>query len=95
MCKRAGNGLARTGSYTSNGSGEVVLGFTTATRVNHYSEKSIISTKILHEDSMDIVFRAVSDLVEESVINSLLCSGPAAGRAGNRRSALFDNKVKS
>lgn len=90
MCKRAANGLARTGSYTSNGSGEVVLGFTTADRVHHYSEKSIISASMMHEECMDLVFRAVSDAVEESVILSMLFADAATGRAGHQRSSLCE-----
>ncbi|OQB25532.1 MAG: Peptidase family S58 [Firmicutes bacterium ADurb.Bin182] len=90
MCKRAVNGLARTGSYTSNGSGEIALGFTTANRVYHYSEKHILSQNVLHEECMDIIFRSVSDSVEESVINSMLYARPATGRAGHQRRALSE-----
>jgi len=58
--------------------------------VYHYSEKHILSQNVLHEECMDIIFRSVSDSVEESVINSMLYARPATGRAGHQRRALSE-----
>ena len=43
LCHRALVGLSRTGSFCGNGSGEIVIAFTTANRVPHYSEKAAVS----------------------------------------------------
>ncbi len=72
VSRRAQNGLARTGTITGTGSGEVVVCFSTANRVNHYPSGPICQAAYLHEDYMDTVFRAVAESVEESVISSLL-----------------------
>lgn len=69
--RRAQNGLARTGTITGNGSGDIVLAFSTANKVSHYPERSITHAKYLHEDYLDKVFAAVTETVEESVISSL------------------------
>lgn len=80
ICRRAQNGLARTGSYTGSGSGDVVIAFSTVNRVPHYSKDQLISASYLNEDLLDTVFEAVRDSVEESVISSLLHSETVKGR---------------
>ena len=86
--KRAQSGLARTGSISGNGSGEIALAFTTANRLAHYSTGRPETISILYEEDMDFVFRAVIECVEESVISSMLHAKTVAGRAGNRRESL-------
>ncbi len=71
VAKRAAISLGRTGSYMGNGSGDVAIAFTTANRVPHYSNKDIIETKMFFDDSMDKVFEASVEAVEEAIISSL------------------------
>lgn len=86
--RRAQNGLARTGSITGNGSGEIVVMFTTANTVEHYPTHAISHIGVIHENSIDMVFRAVVECVEESVISSMLHAEPVIGPAGNERASL-------
>lgn len=72
ISRRAQNGIARTGSITANGSGEIVLSFSTANKISHYPESDTCKAEFLHEERMDAVFAAVCDAVEESIISSLL-----------------------
>lgn len=72
VSRRAQNGIARTGTITGNGSGEIVLSFSTANQVPHYPSGPICSAAYLHEDYMDRVFRAAVESVEESVVSSLV-----------------------
>ncbi|WP_138206962.1 P1 family peptidase [Haloimpatiens lingqiaonensis] len=85
VCKRASVGMARTGSFIGNGSGEIVIGFTTANKINHYEDKDIISIKIINEDKINLIFRGVAEAVEEAVLNSLACSETLKGRDGHVR----------
>ena len=55
LCRRALVGLSRTGSYCGNGSGEIVIAFTTANRVPHYSEKALLPMTLLHDDAINFV----------------------------------------
>lgn len=71
VAKRSAIGLGRTGSIMGNGSGDICIAFTTANKIKHYSEKEIIDTKLIYEDSLDIIFRAAIEAVEESIISSL------------------------
>lgn len=88
ISKRVPVSLARTGSHIGNGSGDVVIAFTTANKINHYEEKDIISIKIINENKIDIIFRAIIETVEESILSSLLHSTKTVGRDGNTRESL-------
>ena len=82
LCRRALVGLSRTGSYCGNGSGEIVIAFTTANRVPHYSEKALLPMTLLHDDAINPLFRAVAECVEESVLSSLLHAETVTGNHG-------------
>lgn len=88
--KRAQSGLAKTGSITGSGSGDIAIAFTTANRVPHKETGELESISMLHENDMDTVFRAVIECVEESVISSMLHAKTVVGRAGNRRQSLAE-----
>ncbi|MEF9992178.1 MAG: P1 family peptidase [Romboutsia sp.] len=88
VCKRASVSLSRTGSYLGNGSGDIAIGFTTANKIPHYNEKDILKLSFIHENKIDIVFRAVVESVEESIISSMLSSESTVGRDGNKRESL-------
>ena len=82
MCRRAVIGLHRLGSYMGNGSGELCIGFTTANRLPHYSQQDILPMGMLHDDKMDLAFRAAAETVEESVLSALFHSEGMMDRQG-------------
>lgn len=88
MSKRASVGLSRTGSYIGNGSGDIVISFTTANQVNHYEAKDIVKMQTVNELKMDDVFRGVVEAVEEAILNSMICAETTIGRNGHRRYSL-------
>lgn len=84
LCKRATISLGRVGSHIGNGSGDIVIGFTTANKINHYEEKDIVNLKFINENKIDIVFRAVIESLEESILNSMIYAETTEGRKGNK-----------
>lgn len=90
LCHRALVGLSRTGSFCGNGSGEIVIAFTTANRVPHYSEKAILPMGMVHDDAINPLFRAVAECVEESVLSSLLHAETVTGHHGRTVRCLSD-----
>lgn len=90
VCKRAGVGLARTGSYYGNGSGDIAIAFTTANRVPHYSQTKIISMAMMDDDSIDPVFRLTADAVEEAILSSMYHAKTTVGRKGKTRQSLAE-----
>ena len=90
LCRRALVGLSRTGSMCGNGSGEIVLAFTTANRVPHDSETAILPLQMLHDDAINPLFRAVAECVEESVLSSLLHAETVSGYHGRTVQCLTE-----
>ena len=88
LCHRALVGLSRTGSFCGNGSGEIVIAFTTANRVPHDSETAILPLQMLHDDAINPLFRAVAECVEESVLSSLLHAETVTGHHGRTVKSL-------
>jgi D-aminopeptidase len=90
LLRRVQNGIARTGSTTGSGSGEIALGFTTAFRIPHSPETPTVPIEMLREDGnlMDSFFAATAEATEEAIINSLINAKGVEGRAGERREGL-------
>jgi D-aminopeptidase len=88
LSKRAVIGLNRTGSYIGNGSGDVVISFSTANRINHEENEVTTEWQVLNENYMDYAFRAVGEAVEEAVLNSMITAETVVGRDGNKRVSL-------
>ena len=82
VIKRCGIGLGSTGSHYSHGSGDIVIGFTTAHKIPH-STKAFIETRTqLREDHvvMNLLFTAAAEATEEAIINSLSQATTTTGR---------------
>lgn len=90
IIKRSVVGLSRTGSFITHGSGEVVIGFSTATKIPHFKPKHITSIPTIHEEDLDLAFRAVGEATEEAVLNSLVTASHVKGRDGHERPAFKD-----
>ena len=64
-------GLARTGASGSNGSGDYVIAFSTATRVK-YGQTGAVQSNELSNEAMSPLFLAVIEATEEAIYNSML-----------------------
>lgn len=90
IIKRAITGLSRTGSIITTGSGEVVIGFSTATKIPHDKTSHCLTVPMIHEEDIDLAFRAIGEATEEAVLNSLITATHVVGRDGNERPAFKD-----
>lgn len=86
IIRRCSVGLARIGSYIGHGSGEVMVGFSTANRIA--DDGGMNSLRFIHESNMDKAFRAVAEATEEAVVRSMLCAGQVIGYSGKVRRSL-------
>ena len=89
IIRRCGVGLARTGSYLGHGSGEVMVGFTTANRIPH-TGPATLPLEILREELLDIPFRAAAEATEEAVLNSMIAADTTTGYTGLTIHSLRD-----
>ncbi len=87
LAKRAGLGLARTGFFGSNGSGDFFIAFSTAQRIPH-NGPVIFKTEVVSNNSMSALFLAVVEATEEAVINSMLKATTVVGRDDNTVDAI-------
>ncbi|HAE92250.1 MAG TPA: aminopeptidase, partial [Tissierella sp.] len=90
IIKRVYPGISRTGSYTGNGSGEVVIGFSTANVIKHYEEEDIVNIQVINENKINKVFKATVEATEEAILNSLICSHTSIARDGKPVYSLKD-----
>ena len=85
---RALNGLARTGSAMSNGSGDYVVAFSTAEGVRRRSDAGPRTVLDLPNDRMSPLFQAVAEATEEAIYNSLFRATTVTGAGGRTVEAL-------
>lgn len=88
VIRRAGVGLARLGSFWGNGSGDVLLGFTTANRIPHDAKTDILPLRMLAEGQIDALFQTVADVTQEAVLDALAAAETVVGRGGRSRLGL-------
>ena len=79
VVKRASIGIGKTGSYVGHGSGDIFVGFSTGNIVKHFNDNPFNNFKILNEDYINILFRAVVEATEEAILNSMLYSDKLKG----------------
>jgi D-aminopeptidase len=87
MAARCSLGLATTGSYASDGSGEIMVAFSTACRIPRKAEELGTFASVAN-DQMFELFEAAVDATAESVCNALTAATTTVGREGNTAYAL-------
>ncbi|WP_159566753.1 P1 family peptidase [Budvicia diplopodorum] len=87
---RAGVGLSRTGAFFGNGSGDIALAFSTAYTLPHQPERPMPAISLVHDATIDPLFQATADSVEQAIINALWHAETTTGRDGHRRFSLLD-----
>lgn len=86
ILKRCSVGLARLGSFTGHGSGEIFIGFSTANRIP--ANGDCVTLRCIHESQIDKAFRAAAEATEEAVLLSMLEANTVTGYSGKVRRSL-------
>ncbi len=94
LAKRAVLGLARTGSFMSNGSGDFVIAFSTKNFVPYEPKQRTLAVEEVSNDAMSPLFLAAVEAVEEAVYNSLLKATTVTGHQGHTGEAIPVERVK-
>jgi D-aminopeptidase len=92
LARRAGLGLARTGSVGHHGSGEIFLGLATGLRAPLWQPPA---AQPITGPDLDPFFAAVVEATEEAVLNSMLAAPTVTGRDGNVSRGLPADQVKT
>lgn len=88
LAKRAAMGLARTGSSAGNGSGDLIVAWSTAPVAGDADPRTIIPVAMVRNDCLNALFEATVEATEEAIVNALFAAGPMTGRSGNSVEAL-------
>lgn len=88
LAARAIMGLARTGSFAGNGSGDYVIAFSTAEEVRRGRDGADVPSAGLENSDMSPLFQGVVESTEEAIYNSLLKATTVTGANGNTADAL-------
>lgn len=88
MARRAPLGIARTGGYMSNGSGDFVIAFSVAGRVRHADPEPVRPRRRLSNDNTSALFLATVEAVEESIYNALVAAETLTGAQNRTVDAL-------
>jgi len=83
LARRAGLGLARTGSIAGHGSGDIFLAFSTGVRIPRGSAGALWTAELVDDEYLDPFFGAVVDATEAAVIDSLFRADTVQGRDGH------------
>jgi L-aminopeptidase/D-esterase-like protein len=94
LARRVSLGLARTGTISGNGSGDLFVAFSTANPHSADPDQVMHTVQTIPNDLMDPVFAAVVEATEEAVINALVDNHSMIGRDNHRVEALPHDRLR-
>src|SRR5881227_1550215 len=94
LARRVSLGLARTGSISGNGSGDLFVAFSTANPNVANPNQVMHSVQTIPNDLMDPLFTAVVQATEEAVVNALVDNQSMTGRDDHRVEALPHDRLR-
>lgn len=95
LAVRASFGLARTGTISSDQSGDFVIAFSTTNITRHYPDEVIDTTPRFVDDGHTIneFFLATIEAVEEAILNSLIAAETMTGRDNTTAHAIPHDRL--
>jgi len=81
------------GSSAAHGSGEILIGFSTANRVPRETRKMVYRMKVLLDARLDPLYEATIEATEEAILNALCAARDMDGVNGNLCRALPVDQV--
>ncbi len=94
LAARATLGLAKTGSYMSNGSGDYVIAFSTGYRIPNHDKVLDPPVATVANHAMNPLFLAVVEATEEALYNSMFKATTVTGKDNHTRQAIPLDRVK-
>ena len=93
LARRASLGLARTGSVSGNGSGDIFIAFSTA-NPDASDVAKVVDVKMLPNERMGALFEATVGATEEAIVNALVAGRTLTGRGGKTVIGLPHERVR-
>ena len=83
VARRAFHGLARLGSFSGTGSGDLAIAFSTGQWVPYDAPVEPLQERRLHDSLLNPIFLAAAEATEEAIVDSLFTATTVVGRDGN------------
>lgn len=93
LARRATMGLARTGSTSGNGSGDIFIAFSTA-NPNAAAARNAVNVMMLPNESLNPVFDATVQATEEAIVNAMVGAETMKGAHGSIVTALPHDQLR-
>lgn len=95
LALRAIMGLARTGSFASNGSGDYVISFSTDPGVRRPRESDVpVRSDVLVNESMSPLFAATAEATEEAIYNAIFKATTVSSSRGTLEAIPMDELMR-
>ena len=95
VARRASLGLARTGSTSGNGSGDLFVAFSTANSGAADPAQRTHAVQTIPNDRLDPLFSASVEAVEEAIVNSLVANRDMTGVDDHKILALPHDRLRA
>ncbi len=83
VARRAFHGLARLGSFSGTGSGDIAIAFSTSSRIPYGGTEEVLLERRLPDGRLNPIFLAAVEATEEAIVDSLFTATTVVGRDGN------------
>ena len=95
VARRAMMGLARTGSFASNGSGDYVIAFSTNPNVRKPRVSEVpVPLEVLVNESMTPLFAATAEATEEAIYNAIFKATTVSSSRGELRAIPIEDLMR-
>jgi L-aminopeptidase/D-esterase-like protein len=94
LARRVSLGLARTGTISGNGSGDLFIAFSAANAGAANPEPLTHSVQTIPNDRLDPIFAAVVQATDEAVVNALVDNQSMTGRDNHHVEALPHDRLR-
>jgi L-aminopeptidase/D-esterase-like protein len=94
LARRVSLGLARTGTISGNGSGDLFIAFSTANPNVEAANEVTHNVQTIPNDLMDPIFAGVVQATEEAIVNALIDNHSMTGRDNHHVDALPHDRLR-
>jgi D-aminopeptidase len=94
LARRVSLGLGRNGSISGNGSGDIFIAFSTA-NAGAFRPEGVSTIQMLANDSLDPIFKATVEAVEESIVNAMVAAETMTGIENHKVRALDHEALRA
>ena len=94
LARRVSLGVARTGTISGNGSGDLFIAFSTANKNVWAADQVTHSVQTVPNDLMDPIFNGAVQATEEAVVNALVDNQTMTGADNHRVEALSHDRLR-